>query len=240
MDPLTTAAASGMRSRMEALDMLANNIANTSVPGFKMDRELYDLYRSSETAAEDTTDQPLIQKNWTDFSQGTISPTGSPLDLALEGSGFFVASSPAGPLYTRRGALKLSTEGQLTTSEGYALQGQDGGAIKLDSTLAIDIDPEGAIHQGGEEVGRLALVSFKDNTALTKRGSTYFSVRDPATNELSSARVRQGQLESANSDPAANAVRLISVMRQFESLKKALSVGLDMNRRAIEDVAKVS
>jgi flagellar basal-body rod protein FlgF len=238
MDPLTTTAASGMRSRMEALDMLANNIANTSVPGFKMDRELYDLYRSETDGG--STDQPVIQKNWIDFSQGILGVTGSPLDLALEGSGFFVASSPAGPLYTRRGALKLSTEGQLITGEGYAIQGQDGKPIKLDPAQAIDIDPEGVVHQSGAEVARLAIISFKDSSVLAKRGSTYFSSQEPASPEPSSALVRQGQLEGANSDPAANAVRLISVMRQFESLKKALSLGLDMNRRAIEDVAKVS
>ena len=238
MDPLTTTAASGMRSRMEALDLLANNIANTSVSGFKMDRELYDLYRSE--AIDDSIDQPVIQKNWVDFSQGVLAVTGSPLDLGLEGAGFFVASSPSGPLYTRRGALKLSTEGELITEEGYAIQAPDGKAIKLDPTRAIDIDTEGVLHQSGEEVGRLAIVSFKDSSSLIKRGSTYFSSQKAAAAEASSAVVRQGQLEGANSDPAANAVRLISVMRQFEALKKALSVGLDMNRRAIEDVAKVS
>jgi flagellar basal-body rod protein FlgF len=238
MDPLTTTAASGMRSRMEALDLLANNIANTSVSGFKTDRELYDLYRSEST--DDASDQPVIQKNWVDFSQGILGVTGSPLDLGLEGAGFLVASSPSGPLYTRRGALKLSTEGELITEEGYAIQAPDGKPIKLDPTRAIDIDIEGVFHQSGEEVGRLAIVSFKDSSSLTKRGSAYFSSQKAATSEPSNALVRQGQLEGANSDPASNAVRLISVMRQFETLKKALSVGLDMNRRAIEDVAKVS
>jgi len=239
MDPLTTAAASGMRSRMEALDMLANNIANTSVPGFKMDRELYDLYRASE-ASEDTTNQPLLQKNWTDFSQGILGATGSPLNLALEGAGFFVASSPSGSLYTRKGTLKVSTTGELVTPEGYPLQGQDGKPIIADPLLPIDIDPDGAVRQGGEEVGRLAVVSFKDPGALAKRGSTYFSSQASVVPESSNALVRQGQLEGANGEPAENAVRLVSVMRQFESLKKALSVGLEMNRRAIEDVAKVS
>jgi flagellar basal-body rod protein FlgF len=224
---------------MEALDMLANNIANTSVAGFKIDRELYDLYRSSD-ASEEGTNLPVIQRNWIDFSQGVLDSTGSSLDLALEGAGFFVTRSPSGPLYTRTGQLKLSTEGELITQEGYAIQGQDGKSIKVDSAQAIDIDTEGVVHQSGEEVGRLAVVSFKDSSVLAKRGSTYFSSQASATAEPSNALVRQGRLEQANGEPGVNAVRLISVMRQFESLKKALSVGLDMNRRAIEDVAKVS
>jgi len=223
---------------MEALDLLANNIANTSVSGFKMDRELYDLYRSE--TADDVIEQPVIQKNWIDFSQGRLGSTGSPLDLGLEGAGFFVASTPTGPVYTRTGAFKLSTEGELVTEEGYTIQGLDGKPIKLDATKPIDIDVEGVLRQVGEEAGRLAIVSFKDSSVLAKRGSTYFSSQKTATAEPSVALVRQGQLEGANSDPAASAVRLISVMRQFEGLKKALSVCLDMNRRAIEDVAKVS
>ncbi|HME11109.1 MAG TPA: flagellar hook basal-body protein [Bryobacteraceae bacterium] len=236
MDPLTTAAASGMRSRMEALDVLANNIANTSVPGFKIDRELYNVYHSSE-AFEDT-DQPVIQKNWTDFAQGFLGTTGSPLNLALEGAGFFVANSPSGKLYTRTGALKISKENELVTAEGYTVQGQDGKPIQLDPLQPIEIDVQGVVRQSGTDVGQLAVVAFKEPGILSKRGSTYFSSQ--AAPEPSSAAVRQGQLEGANGEPAESAVRLVSVMREFESLKKALSVGLDMNRRAIEDVAKVS
>jgi flagellar basal-body rod protein FlgF len=239
MDPLTTAAASGMRSRIEALDILANNIANTSVPGFKMDREIYNLYRSPD-ASEDTTTQPVLQKNWTDFAQGALGETGSALNLALEGAGFFVTNSPSGPLYTRTGVLKVSKEGYLVTPEGYTVQGQDSKPISLDPLLPVHVDVDGVVRQSDEEVNRLALVSFKDPRALAKRGSTYFSSQDRTAPDPSSALVRQGQLEAANGQPSENAVRLISVMRQFESLQKALTLGLDMNRRAIEDVAKVS
>lgn len=238
MDPLTTAAASGMRSRTEALDMLANNIANTSVPGFKMDRELYTLYSSAE-APDDNAD-PTIHKSWTDFAQGILGATGSPLDFALQGEGFFVANAPAGPLYTRTGAFKISPAGELETREGFPMQGEDGKPLQLDPLQPIEVDPEGIVRQGGEEAGRLAIVSFKDLSALARRGSTYFSSDSPSASIPSGALVRQGQLEGGNGAPAESAVRLVSVMRQFESLKKALSVGLDMNRRAIEDVAKVS
>jgi flagellar basal-body rod protein FlgF len=239
MDPLTTAAASGMRSRMEALDILANNIANTSVPGFKMDRELNNSYRSSE-ASDDTTTQPVVQKNWTDFAQGALGTTGNDLNLALEGAGFLVANSPAGTLYTRAGLLKLSKDGDLVTLEGYTVQGQDGKPIKLDLLQPIEIDPAGVVSQGGEEVSRLAVVTFKDSGALARRGSTYFSSQASSPPEPATALVRQGQLEAANGQPSENAVRLIGVLRQFESLQKALSVGQDMNRRALDDVAKVA
>src|SRR5215813_10400947 len=80
MDTLLIAAASGMKSRMESLDMLANNIANTGTAGFKADREFFNVYQRQ---------LPLIENRWTDFSQGSLVPTGNSLDLALTGPGFF-------------------------------------------------------------------------------------------------------------------------------------------------------
>lgn len=185
---------------MEALDVLANNIANTSVAGFKIDRELYNVYQSPE-ALEDI-DQPEMQKNWTDFAQGILAATGSPLDLALEGAGFFVADSPSGPLYTRTGTLKISKEGELVTREGYPIQGQDGKPIKLDPLQPVEISAQGVVRQGGTDLGQVAVVSFKQPGILSKRGSTYFSSQANVMPESSDAVVRQGQLEGANGEPA--------------------------------------
>src|SRR5580704_6542632 len=117
MDQLTTTAASGMRSRTEALDLLANNISNSGTAGYKSDREFYNLYVSTD--ADSQTTMPDIERNWIDYSQGTVKETGNPLDVALSGTGFLTADSPSGPLYTRNGSLKLSATGVLETSDGY-------------------------------------------------------------------------------------------------------------------------
>ena len=114
MDPLTISAASGMKARMEALDMLANNRSNASTSGFKLDRESYNVYFSSggepgDEPSAGTSAAPLVEKNWTDFSQGNLVQTGSGLDLALEGRGFFVVDSPRGALFTRNGAISSDT-----------------------------------------------------------------------------------------------------------------------------------
>jgi flagellar hook-basal body protein len=119
MDPLTTSAANGMRARLESLDLLANNIANSSAPGFKADREFFGTYLSEEAAeSPDGTNPPIlpvIERNWTDFAQGSMTPTGGPLDVALNGKGFFVATSPSGSVFTRDGSFRLSKDGQLET-----------------------------------------------------------------------------------------------------------------------------
>src|SRR5260370_4306311 len=103
MDQLTATAASGMRSRIESLDLLANNISNASTAGYKSDREFYGLYTSAEADTQATL--PNIERNWTDFSQGMVKDTGNPLDVALSGRGFLTPDSPTGTLSTRNGSL---------------------------------------------------------------------------------------------------------------------------------------
>src|SRR5712671_2995673 len=88
MDQLTATAAGGMRSRIEALDLLANNISNAGTAGYKSDREFYNLYSSAD--ADSQTTLPNIERNWIDFSQGIVKETGNPLDVALSGRGFLI------------------------------------------------------------------------------------------------------------------------------------------------------
>jgi flagellar basal-body rod protein FlgF len=246
MDPLTSAATSGMRSRLESLDMLANNIANAASPGFKGDREFYSLYMSSEAADSPagTTPAtlPVIERQWTDFAQGAVTPTNNSLDVALNGKGFFVVASGAEHVFTRNGSFHISSQGQLETSDGHAVLDQNEKPILLDSSKPVEISPDGAISQDGQAVTQIAVVDFKDSASLAKRGSNYFSVdlstisADPAAQ----TQVLQGQLEAANAQPSESAVRLVTIMRQFESLQKAMTIGADMNRRTVEEVAKAT
>ena len=228
---------------MESLDMLANNIANASTSGYKADREFYSLYAAPEAAGvisgPDTL--PLIERPWTDFSQGELRPTGNPLDVALVGKGFFSVDGTGGPLYTRDGSFRVSAGGQLVTAEGYAVRGVDGNPIELSSSAPVEISPDGTVVQDGQTAGQIAVVDFADPAGLSKQGHNYFR---PAP-ELSAApasayEVQQGKLENSNASNAEGAIRLVSVMRQFEMLQKAAALGGEMNRKAVEEVARVS
>lgn len=244
MDALTIAAASGMRARIESLDMLANNMANASAPGFKADREFYGLYQSAEAAnspeGSDPSTLPVMERQWTDFSQGSLASTGNPLDLALAGKGFFAVDSPSGRLFTRDGSLRLSPDGHLETQAGYKLRDQNGKPIQLDSSRPVDIGTDGVVRQDGIEIARLDIVDVKDPQTLAKKGQNYYQLLSAdVPTRTAQAEVQQGRLESANFQTAESAVRLVNVMRQFESLQKAMTIGSDMNRRVIEEVAKV-
>jgi len=238
MDPLTAMAASGMRARQEALDMIANNLANAGTAGFKADREFYNLYLAPAASGGR---MPLIERPWTDFRQGTVTATGNSLDLALSGRGFFAVEGPSGPLYTRNGGFKLSAAGELTSQEGYPLLDRNGRRIRLDPAAPFEVDAQGVVRQRGAEIARLRLVDFASPEGLAKREAGYFQLVSPVAGLREAApEVRQGYLEASNVGPAETAVRLVTVMRHFEMLQRALVLGGEMNRRAVEEVAKTS
>jgi flagellar basal-body rod protein FlgF len=241
MDPLSISVASGLRSRMESLDLLANNLANAATAGYKKDAESYSLYLSDEVAAsvagEDpvTALLPVIDRQWTDFSQGVLQITENPLDVALSGNGFLAVNGPNGTLYTRSGQLRVHS-GILETADGYPVRLEGGSPAAVDPSLPVEISRTGEIRQGGQLVGRLELVAFDSPAGLAKTQGPYFQTAQPA--KPSDAEVMQGRLEGSNVNTAASAVRLITVMRQFEMLTKAAAIGAEMNRQAIEQVAK--
>ena len=244
MDALSIAAASGMRARMESLDMLANNLANSGAAGFKADREQYNTYMDEGSwGLESNSALPVVETKWTDFSQGTITPTGNSADIALTGNGFLTVTGPNGPLYTRNGNLKLAADGSIQTQEGYTIPRKDGKPIKIDATKPFEITPEGMVRQAGQDVEQLPLANFDNPQQLTKLGNSYFQQADPKTNAAKPAlslQVHQGKLETSNVSAAEAAVRMVSILRQFESMQKALVLAGEMNRRSVEEVAKVT
>lgn len=235
MDPISIAAASGMRARLESLDMLSNNIANASTAGYKVDREFYSLYRDVEA---DGAVSPVIEKPWTDFSQGVLQITDRPLDLALNGKGFFAVNSPSGTLYTRNGSFQRAPNGDITTGEGYPVRLANGTTLRAPTKESIDVGPDGTVTQGGLQLGKLELVDFKDG-GLTKHGISLFRAPEGVKGAAATPDVQQGKLEGSNVGSAESAVRLVGILRQFEILQRTITIGGEMNRRALEDVARV-
>ncbi len=244
MDQISITAASGLHARMEALDLVANNLANSTTGGFKLDREFYSLFSAGEESGVDGdtgTKLPVIQKQWTDFTQGSLQPTGNSLDLALSGKGFFVVNGPSGPLYTRNGSFKLSASGALTTADGYTVQTAGGKTMQTQSQSPLDVASDGSVTQDGDDLGQLQIVDFQDRSVLQKVGNSYFGVTDAKVKPIPAAgvAVEQGKVENSNVAPAESAVRLVGLTRQFEMLQKAISITADMNKKSIEDVARV-
>jgi flagellar basal-body rod protein FlgF len=236
MDPLLINAASGMKARMDSLDMLANNMANSGTAGFKTDREFYNLYEQS---------LPTVERQYTDFSQGQLLPTGNPLNAALNGKGFFALNSPSGVVYSRDGNFRVSADNQLETPEGYTLRNvlDNGRPISVDPQQSIDIAKDGTVRQGGQDLGQIEIAEPVSPTdTLKKLGNTYFALIDKNLTApvATDTEILQGQVEQSNVPVADSAVKLVSVMRQFEMMQKAINLGTEMNKQAISEVAKPS
>ncbi len=242
MDNISISAASGMRARMESLEMLANNLANVETGGYKADREFYSIYTSDDASADpltgDVSTLPVIESQWTDQAQGDLKVTGNPLDFAISGEGLFAIDTPRGVRYTRNGSFRVSSGGELTTVDGNTVRASGGGSIQLQPGLPTEVLADGTVQQGGKPTGQIELVAY-DRSDLNKEGANYFAIVPGAKEKPAGGSVLQGKLEQSNVGTAESAVRLVAIMRQFEMLQKAMNIGNELNREAIEQVAKV-
>jgi flagellar basal-body rod protein FlgF len=242
MDQISVLAAAGMQARMQSLDLVANNLANSSTGGYKSDGEFYTLF-TSEAAGEDgsgASSVPMIQRQWTDFGQGLLEQTNNPLDFGLSGKGFFVVQGPSGPLYTRNGNFRFSNTGSLITNEGYPLLQQNGQPFKANTAVKLDVARNGEISQNGKSIGTIKVAEFDNPAGLSKYGANYFTNSSgEAPADATGAQIYQGKIETSNVSASHGAVRIVGLSRQFEMMQKAISISNDMNKQAIEEVAKV-
>jgi flagellar basal body rod protein FlgG len=243
MDNISIAAASGMRSRLESLELLANTLANVETSGYKADREFYSLYTSLDASPDPATGDagalPVIENHWTDPAQGELRNTANPLDFAIDGDGMFGVQTARGVRYTRNGNFRILPSGALATSDGSTIRAQGGGQIVLQPDLPVDVLADGTVRQGLQTIGQMEVVSF-DRESVNKEGSSYFAPLAGARSKPATGTVFQGKLERSNVGTAESAVRLVAIMRQFEMLQKAAGIGNDLNRLAMEQVARVT
>lgn len=248
MDPLSSTAAAGLRARLEALDLLANNLANTSTPGFKADREVYALYigQDSADAAESGFGRPqvfapMLERHQTDARQGVLVETGNPFELALSGEGYFLLEAPDGIRLTRAGRIQIDRDGRLISPEGFEFVAGGPRPIRADPGQPVEVDQHGVVHQNGAPLGRLRIVEA-ELSGTARREGVYFQLDRTALPGLRDARARvhQGKVEASNVSVPETAVRLVTILRQFETLQKAIQLGGEMGRRAVEEVARIN
>jgi flagellar basal-body rod protein FlgF len=238
------AACAGLKAQTQALDLVANNLANLSSSGYLGQQPTFhSLLAGARTVANNPlnraiNDFDVLGNTRLDFSVGNLQQTGNPLDLAVEGNGFFAIKTQAEVLYTRNGNFQISASGMLITAKGDPVLGDDGVIILPTGQVAIGSD--GTISVDGAVAGKLRLVEFSADSSPVPVGDSYYSVPPKQVLRATSADVRQGMLESSNVNPVAAMVDLITVQRHFDMLQRALSLYFsEFDRIAVEDLPRV-
>lgn len=228
MDSGYYAACAGLQAQSEALELVANNLANLNTTGYRAQQAMFrsvladSLAGSAEPLNRAINNFNVLGGSRTDLSTGTLDRTGNTLDLAIEGNGFFAVQTQAGTLYTRNGNFQASPSGRLTTASGDLVLGED----KLPVTLPagnISIGPDGTLSSDGAVAGKLLVADFAPGSAPVAVGKEYYSAPAADVRPAADSYVRQGMLESSNVNSVAAVVELISIQRKAEMLEHAMS-----------------
>ena len=244
MDSGFYAACTALMARSQALDLVANNLANVSTPGF---RGQHDVFRSllagssmfpMSSLNQAVNNYSVLGDSHLDLTQGSLEKTGNDLDLAIQGSGFFVVRTSAGQVYTRNGNFHVSPKGKLVTADGDLVMGPTGPIDIVGGPVSISAD--GTISVNGAIAGQLKIVDFPAGTPLESVGATYYSAPLKSEIPATSASIQQGSLEASNVNPVASAVELVTVQRYAELMQRALSMfHSDMNQIAAQDLPRI-
>jgi len=238
------AAFSGWLARSQALDVAASNLANAGTAGYRAER---DYFRSVITGPDALNSQlnttvnafGVLGGSRLDFGQGALTPTGNPLDLAIEGDGFFAIQTKQGIRYTRDGQFERAQDGTLTTQAGEPVLDARNQPIRVPSG-EIAIGTDGAISVNGAVAGTMAVRGFQSDDALTAEGANRYAPVDGAQPTTAAGSVHQGALESSNQDVINGSLQLVLMQRQAEMMQKAVSMfSNDLDKTASEDLPRV-
>jgi flagellar basal-body rod protein FlgF len=235
---------SGLLARSQQLDASANNAANTSTKGFRAETTYFRDTILGPNAGDSQLNRALndygvVGGDYVKTGQGQVTQTGNPLDVALQGPGFFAVQTAAGVRYTRAGSFMRGADGALRTPKNQVILGVNGAPIVVPPGQ-VDIALDGTVSVAGGVAGKLNVLDFPKGTPLSPEGDTLFRAPAQTATPALTTEVHQGSLEGSNIDAVTGATNMTLVARQFEMMQKALSIFYgDLDKTATEDLAKV-
>lgn len=226
------------------LNTIANNIANASTNGFRGSHKLFQEYleRTGTPGNRDRLSFTQDIGDYRDLSEGKLQQTGNPLDIAIQGKGFFLIGNPADRLFTRTGTFHLDGNRQIVTSDGYPVLQDNGQPITVPNDTQITIAADGTVYSPTLEngvvssgrtapLGRIGMVQFADEQRMQDAGSGRFTT-DQAPLPATDARMIQGALETSNVQPVLEVTRMLEIMRKYELLGKLIDAENERQRAA--------
>lgn len=220
----------------QKMDLVAHNLANLNTPGFKGEDMLFVEYLDTSTPQEPLSYVQNISMI-RDLENGTLTPTENPLDLAINGEGYFVVETPEGRRYTRNGAFSLNAERQIVTASGLALLSNAGSPLEIPAnSSAITITRDGTVSSERGPVGRIDLVTFANEQQLKKIGGGLFDAEDQQPEPLQDGEVQQGMIEGSNVKGVVEMTRMIETLRSYQAASKLID---EEHRRQREAISRI-
>ncbi len=205
---------------MREMQVVANNLANASTTGYKSDRAIFAEFLVETGPGHPSVSMGGLGGHAFKLEQGALRFTNAPLDLAIEGEGFFVVQTAQGERLTRAGHFSLSPDGTLVDPMGNAVLNAGGNPIQLpDEAGAVTIGSDGSVSVGGNLVDSLGIVTPAGQ--LQRETNTMF-VAEGGFQPAAQARVVQGALEQSNVSPVLEVARMIEVQRAYEAGQSVL------------------
>ena len=234
-------ALSRLVAQQRVLNVRASNIANVNTPGFKAESVVFSDFlvqqKGIATPAGGRTVQMVQDRGtWRDYSEGQMLKTGNPLDLALQGSGFFTVQTEQGVRYTRSGRFSISATGKIVDINGNALLGTDGKPIGVPpQSASLTVDADGNINSDGSPIGKFRVVRFDDPQSMQAEGSSLFSSNQPPRN-VANPQIVQGSVEGANVEAISQLTQMMAEMREFEFASQFVDGEAQQEQSAIDRI----
>jgi flagellar basal-body rod protein FlgF len=226
----------------QSMDVIANNIANVSTPGYRREEPTFHEYvahlRPSETQ-KGMQSLSFVEQTGTirHMAQGALESTSAPFDLAINGKGYFVVQTPGGERYTRNGHFTLDADGQIVNEDGYPLQGE-GGAITIAADDGdIHVGTDGVVSGRNGQIAKLRVAGFNREAEMTKEGASLYATSETPTTPAD-FKISQGALESSNVQPVVEISHMIEIMRAYQATATMTQSHEDLLRQAIDKLGQ--
>jgi len=245
MENVAYIALSRMTAMRRQMDVIANNVANMSTPAFKGEKVLFAEYlMRTQPHDNSSTELSFVQDLSTlrELRDGEKRRTAEPLDVAIDGPGYFAVETPRGVRYTRNGHFRLNDLGTLITAAGHAVLDENGRSITLadEGGGSPSIAKDGTVSSSaGASLGRLGVVTFANELALKAEGDSVYAATEPPQ-PIANAKVDQGMIEDSNVQPIVEMANMIELLRNFEATQRLLESDHDRQRKAIDRLARIA
>jgi len=246
METTSVIALSRQAALRRQMDVVANNIANVDTSGFKGERMMFVEHLVKSKGGENLISPRLAYvrdiATMTDERAGAIDPTGNPLDVAIQGEGYFAVQTPTGERYTRNGRFQLDNTGQLVNQLGQPVLADGGSPIVFaPEDHEIVISRDGTVSTNNGEVGKLRVVKFANEQKLERTsGAQFIASADNAPQKVDRPSVIQGSVENSNIEPIIEMANMISVHRAYDAVRSFIDREDERQKTMIRDLAQAN